>query len=77
MRYAIALLFALSCVAYTQDATTRLSAAPSTLEQVLYVADGTDLYTYDIDPQTSQPSLMGTIPLPKTPGERIGGLSRW
>jgi hypothetical protein len=72
MRYATALLFALSCVAYTQDATTRLSAAPSTLEQVLYVADGTNLYTYDIDPQTFQPSLMGTIPLPKT---QVNGLA--
>ena len=62
MRYAICLLFALSCVAYTQDLTTKLNAAPSMLEQVLYVADGTNLYTYDIDPQTFQPSLMGTIP---------------
>lgn len=45
MRYAIALLFALSCVAYTQDAATKPNAAPSTLEQVLYVADGSNLYT--------------------------------
>jgi hypothetical protein len=66
MRYAIALLFAFSCIAYTQDLTTKLNAAPSTLEQVLYVADATNLYTYDIDPQTFQPSLMGTIPLPKS-----------
>jgi hypothetical protein len=72
MRYAIALLFAISCVAYTQDLTTKLNAAPSTLEQVLYVADGTDLYTYDIDPQTFQPSLMGTIPLPKP---QVNGLA--
>lgn len=65
MRHAIALLFALSCVAYTQDSTTKLNASTSTLEQVLYVADATNLYTYNIDPQTFQPSLMGTIPLPK------------
>jgi hypothetical protein len=72
MRYAIALLFAFSCIAYTQDLTTKLNAAPSTLEQVLYVADGTNLYTYDIDPQTFQPSLMGTIPLPKP---QVNGLA--
>lgn len=72
MRYAICLLFALSCVAYTQDLTTKLNAAPSMLEQVLYVADGTNLYTYDIDPQTFQPSLMGTIPLPKA---QVNGLA--
>src|SRR5450432_4073608 len=72
MRYAIALLFALSCVAYTQDVTTNLNAASGTLEQVLYVADGTNLYTYDIDPQTFQPSLMGTIPLPKA---QLNGLA--
>jgi hypothetical protein len=72
MRHAIALLFALSCVAYTQDLTTQLSAAPRTLEQVLYVADGVNLYTYDVDPQTFQPSLMGTIPLPKP---QVNGLA--
>ncbi|MGA7399036.1 MAG: hypothetical protein WCC99_00585 [Candidatus Sulfotelmatobacter sp.] len=72
MRYAIALLFTLSCVAYTQDLTTKLNPAPSTLEQVLYVADGTNLYTYDIDPQTFQPILMGTIPLPKA---QLNGLA--
>jgi 6-phosphogluconolactonase (cycloisomerase 2 family) len=72
MRYAIALLFVFSCGAYTQDLTTRLNAASSTLEQVLYVADGINLYTYDIDPQTFQPSLMGTIPLPKT---QVNGLA--
>jgi hypothetical protein len=66
------LLFALTCVAYTQDLTTSLNAAPSTLEQVLYVADGTNLYTYDIDSQTFQPSLMGTIPLPKS---QVNGLA--
>jgi len=65
MRCAIALVFALSCVAYTQDLTTTVNATSSTPEQVLYVADATNLYTYDIDPQTFQPSLMGTIPLPK------------
>ena len=65
MRYTVALLFALSCVANTQDLRAKLNAASNTLEQVLYVADGTNLYTFDIDPQTFQPSLMGTIPLPK------------
>jgi hypothetical protein len=39
---------------------------------VLYAADGTNLYTYDIDPQTLQPSLMGTIPLPKP---QVNGLA--
>jgi hypothetical protein len=72
MRYAIALLFALSCAAYAQDVTTKLSATSSTLEQVLYVADATNLYTYDVDPQTFQPSLMGTIPLPKL---QVNGLA--
>lgn len=72
MRYAIALLFAFSCVAYTQDLTPNLSPAPSTLEHVLYVADATNLYTYDIDPQTFQPTLMGTIPLPKA---QLNGLA--
>jgi 6-phosphogluconolactonase (cycloisomerase 2 family) len=72
MRYAIALLFVLCCVAYTQGLTTKLNAAHSTLEQVLYVADATNLYTYDIDPQTFQPSLMGTIPLPKP---QVNGLA--
>ena len=65
MRYAVGLLFALSCVAFTQDLTTEVNAAPRRLEQVLYVADASNLYTYDIDPQTFQLSLMGTIPLPK------------
>ena len=65
MRFAIALSFALSCVAYTQDVTTKLNAAPGKLEQVLYVTDASSLYTFDIDSQTFQPSLMGTIPLPK------------
>jgi hypothetical protein len=65
MRHAIAFLFALSCIAHAQDLTAHLNAASNTLEQVLYVADVTNLYTYDIDPQTFQPSLMGTIPLPK------------
>ncbi len=32
---------------------------------MLYVADASNLYTCDVDPQTFQPSLMGTIPLPK------------
>jgi hypothetical protein len=72
MRLAIALLFALSCVAYTQDLTTTISAPPRRPEQVLYVVDGTNLYTYDIDPQTFQPSLMGTIPLPKA---QLNGLA--
>jgi hypothetical protein len=71
MRCAIALVFVLSCVAYTQDVTTNLNPA-GTLEQVLYVADATNLYTYDIDPQTFQPSLMGTIPLPKS---QVNGLA--
>jgi hypothetical protein len=65
MRYAVALLFALSCVAYSQDLTAKFNATPGTLVQVLYVSDGTNLYTYDIDAQTFQPTLMGTIPLPK------------
>jgi hypothetical protein len=65
MRHAIVLLFAFSCIAYTQDSTTKSNAASSAPKQVLYVADGTNLYTYNIDPQTFQPSLMGTIPLPK------------
>jgi len=72
MRYAIALWFVLSCVAYTQNSTSKVSAAPGTLKQVLYVADATNLYTYDIDPQTYQPSLMGTIPLPKA---QLNGLA--
>jgi 6-phosphogluconolactonase (cycloisomerase 2 family) len=72
MRYAIALLFALSCVAYTQDLSIKLNATPSTPAQVLYVSDGTNLYTYDIDPQTFQSSLMGTIPLPKA---QVNGLA--
>jgi len=72
MRHAIALLFALSCIAYTQGLTTHLNAAPRALEQVLYVADGANLYTYDVDPQTFQPSLMGTIPLPKP---QVNGLA--
>jgi hypothetical protein len=72
MRQAIVLLFALSCVAYTQDLPTKLSAASSTLEQVLYVADATSLYTYNVDPKTFQPSLMGTIPLPKA---QLNGLA--
>jgi hypothetical protein len=63
MRLAIGLLLAFSCVAYSQDLTTNVNAAPSTLVQVLYVAAGTNLYTYDIAPQTSQPSLTGTIPI--------------
>lgn len=65
MRSAIALLFALSCVAFSEDSTPKLNAYPSTREQVLYLADATNLSTYDIDPQTYQPSLVGTIPLPK------------
>jgi len=65
MRYSFPLLFAISCFAYGQDLTTKLNAAPRAPEQVLYVADATNLYTYNIDPQTFQPSLMGTIPLPK------------
>jgi DNA-binding beta-propeller fold protein YncE len=65
MRYAVALLFALSWVAYSQDLTAKFNAIPGTLVQVLYVSDGTNLYTYDIDAQTFQPTLMGTIPLPK------------
>jgi hypothetical protein len=72
MRYAIPLLFALSCVAYTQDLATKSNAAPRTLEQVLYLADETNLYTYDVNPQTFQPILMGTIPLPKA---RLNGLA--
>jgi hypothetical protein len=72
MRYAIALLFVLSCVAFAQDSTTERTAAPTTVIQVLYVADATNLYTYDINPQTFQPSLMGTIPLPKT---QVNGLA--
>jgi|HubBroStandDraft_4_1064222.scaffolds.fasta_scaffold69745_2 hypothetical protein len=75
MRYAIALLSVLSCVAYTQGSTTKHDAAPGTLEQVLYVADTTNLYTYDIDPQTYQPILMGTIPLPKTQLNGLAGSS--
>lgn len=72
MRYAIALWFALSCVAHTQDLMTKLNAAPSMPVQVLYVLDGTNLYTYDIDPQTFEASLMGTIPLPKP---QVNGLA--
>jgi len=72
MRYAIAVVFALSCFAYTQDSTTTLNAASSSPQQVLYVADATNLYTYDVDPQTFQPSLMGTIPLPKP---QVNGLA--
>ena len=71
MRYAILWLVALSCYASAQNATTNLTAA-STPEQVLYVADATNLYTYDIDPVTFQPSLMGTIPLPKA---QLNGLA--
>jgi hypothetical protein len=64
MRYAVALWFALSGFAYSQNSATARTSN-STLEQVLYLADAANLYTYDIDPQTFQPSLMGTIPLPK------------
>src|ERR1700677_2347922 len=60
MRHAVVVLFTLSCFAYTQDSTTNFKPAPSTREQVLYVADASNLYTYNIDPQTFQPSLMGT-----------------
>jgi WD40 repeat protein len=72
MRHAVVLLFTLSCFAYTQDSTTNFKPAPSTREQVLYVADASNLYTYNIDPQTFQPSLMGTIPLPKA---QLNGLA--
>lgn len=72
MRYASALLLVLSCFACAQDFTTKIKPASQMLEQVLYVADANNLYTYDVDPQTFQPSLMGTIPLPKT---QVNGLA--
>ena len=65
MRYAVTLLFALSCIANSQTSITKLKANAGTTVQVLYVSDGTTLSTYDIDPRTLQPSLVGTIPLPK------------
>jgi 6-phosphogluconolactonase (cycloisomerase 2 family) len=63
MRYAVAVWFALSSLAFPQNPT--LNTTPVTATQVLYVADTTDLQTYNIDPQTLQPSLVGTTPLPK------------
>ena len=72
MRYAVALLCALSSLAFTQDATPKSNAAPGTAVEVLYVTDATNLYTYDIDPQTFQPSLVGTSPLPKP---QVNGLA--
>jgi hypothetical protein len=71
MRYTVALLLALSSFAHTQNFKTTVNA-PKFLEQVLYVTDAINLYTYDIDPQTFLPSLMGTIPLPKA---QVNGLA--
>jgi hypothetical protein len=75
MRYAVAALFALSSLAFTQNPTSTLHAIPRNAVQVLYVADTANLYTYDIDPQTFQPSLMGTIPLPKAQLNQIAASS--
>lgn len=66
MRSAVAFLFAFSCFAFAQNLPTSLKAPSGTLEHVLYVGDQANLYTYNIDPKTFQPTLMGTIPLPKT-----------
>jgi hypothetical protein len=63
MRYAAVIVTALSTLAFAQNLTSTPNAASAV--QVLYVADTANLYTYDVDPQTFQPSLMGTIPLPK------------
>lgn len=66
MRYAVVVWFALCSLAYPQSPTsTTLTPITGAAVQVLYVADATNLYTYDINPQTFQPSLVGTIPLPK------------
>jgi DNA-binding beta-propeller fold protein YncE len=72
MRCTIVFWFAFCCVAFAQDLTTTRVAVPKTIEQVLYVTDATNLYAFDIHPQTFQPSLMGTIPLPKA---QVNGLA--
>ncbi len=65
LRYTLVYVVALASLAFTPASASNLSSAPSSPVQVLYVADATNLYTYNIDPQTFEPSLMGTIPLPK------------
>jgi 6-phosphogluconolactonase (cycloisomerase 2 family) len=62
MRCAFVLLSLLSPFLFSQNASS--AALTHSPVQVLYVTDLTSLYTYNIDPQTLQPSLMATIPLP-------------
>lgn len=43
--------------------------------QVLYVGNGTNLYTYNIDPQTLEPTLAGTTPYPAAYGMQLASSS--
>jgi hypothetical protein len=67
MRAAYPLLVCLFlCLALTQAPATDKSAV-----QVLYVGDGTNLYTYNIDAETLQPTLAGTTPYPAAYGMQL------
>ncbi len=66
LRSALFCICALPSLAFSQTSPSNFSPASNSPVQVLYAADATNLYTYDISPKSFQPSLVGTAPLPKT-----------
>lgn len=71
MRRLLCLLLLLPSFAFTQNSIARRSESsssagklPSSTVQVLYVVDNSVLTTYNVDPQTFQPTAVGTTTMP-------------
>ena len=69
MRAALAFLSLSLCFVVSQALASQTTSSSSV--QVLYVGDGSNLYTYNIDPQTLQPTLAGSIPYPAPFGYQL------
>jgi hypothetical protein len=68
---ALCLLLTFSCFAFSQDSneavnTSKPSSPASSPVQVFYIAAGSTLYTYNVNPQTLQATQVGTITLPES-----------
>jgi hypothetical protein len=65
---ALCFLLSLSCLAFGLDSTNEAvdTSTPSSAVQVFYLAAGSSLYTYNVNPQTLQATQVGTLTLPES-----------
>lgn len=67
MSRALCLLLCFSSLAFAQiNRASETASFPSSVVEVFYVVDNSTLTTYNIDPQTFEPTVVGTTALPQS-----------